>query len=228
MSAVEPVLSSSGLSLDEAIKARHSSRRFLSTPIPQHLVTTALELAQLSPSNSNIQPWHLVVVTGPRLHRLKAALHAVASTSTPNIPALPESFTHFRSELGLQVYGVGMGIGREDHEARREAVLRNYQFFGAPVIGILCMDKRLGAVDALGVGMYLQTLLLALTEVGLGSCVEVSVAGYPEVLRSELGIDDGLEILCGVAMGFEDKDFGANKLKIARRPIEENVVFLEE
>lgn len=90
------------------------------------------------------------------------------------------------------------------------------------------MDKRLGAVDALGVGMYLQTLLLALTEVGLGSCVEVSVAGYPEVLRSELGIDDGLEILCGVAMGFEDKDFGANKLKIARRPIEENVVFLEE
>jgi len=227
--AAEPLLlPSSGLTLDEIIKTRHSSRKFHSTPFPEDLLTAALQLAQLSPSNSNIQPWHLVVVSGSRLLRLKTALHAVASTSTPNIPALPESFTHFRSELGRQVYGVGMGIAHDDVEGRRAAVLRNYEFFGAPVVGILCMDQKLGVVDALGVGMYLQTLLLELTNVGLGSCVEVSVAGYPEVLRSELGIADELHILCGIAIGFEDKEFGANKLRIARRPIEENVVFLKE
>jgi nitroreductase len=90
------------------------------------------------------------------------------------------------------------------------------------------MDKRLGLVDAMGVGMYLQTLLLELTKAGLGSIVEVSVAGYPEVLRSELGIGEEFEILCGVAMGFEDENFKANTLKIAKRPVEDNVVFLEE
>ena len=39
-------------------------------------------------------------------------------------------------------------------------------------------------MDALGVGMYLQTLLLALTARGLGTCVEVSIAGYPEIVRA--------------------------------------------
>lgn len=90
------------------------------------------------------------------------------------------------------------------------------------------MDKRLGSADAMGVGMYLQTLLLELTKEGLSSCVEVSVAGYPEVLRSELGIDGGLDVLCGIAIGFEDPEFRGNQLRIARAPIEDNVVLLLE
>jgi nitroreductase len=108
MAAEEAPLPSSLATLDETIKKRHSTRQFVSTPVPKHTLTTALQLAQLSPSNSNIQPWHLVVVSGPRLANLKTALHTAASTSVPNIPALPSSFTHFRSELGAQVYGVGM------------------------------------------------------------------------------------------------------------------------
>lgn len=120
-----------------------------------------------------------------------------------------------------------MGIAHGDSEGRRQARVRNYDFFGAPVAGILCMDKRLGHADAISVGMYLQTLLLEFTRVGLGTCVEVSVAGYPEVLRSELGIQEELDILCGVAIGLEDKEFPANLLKIPRQPIENNVVFLE-
>jgi len=75
---------------------------------------------------------------------------------------------------------------------------------------------------------YLETLLLEFTKVGLGSCVEVSVAGYPELLRRELGIAEDMEILCGVAIGTEDLEFKANILRIERRPIEDNVVFLED
>jgi hypothetical protein len=46
------------------------------------------------------------------------------------------------------------------------AVLRNWEFFRAPVAGIVCMHRDLGPADALSVGMFLQTLLLALTERG--------------------------------------------------------------
>ena len=45
-----------------------------------------------------------------------------------------------------------------------------------------------GRRHALSVGIYLQTLLLALTERGLGTCVGVSVAGYPEIVRAKLAI----------------------------------------
>lgn len=82
--------------------------------------------------------------------------------------------------------------------------MRNFDFFGAPQVGVVCMHHDLGPPDALSVGMYLQTLLLGLTERGLGTCVEVSVVGYPETLRKELGIAEELQILCGVAIGYAD------------------------
>jgi hypothetical protein len=79
-----------------------------------------------------------------------------------------------------------MGIAREDKEGHLTAVLRNWEFFRAPLAGIVCMHRDLGPPDALSVGMYLQTLLLALTERGLGTCCEVSIVGYPEIVRAQL------------------------------------------
>ncbi len=58
--------------------------------------------------------------------------------------------------------------------------MRNYDFFGAPVGLILCMHKRLPGVEALSIGMYLQTFVLALTDHGVASCVQVAIAEYPE------------------------------------------------
>lgn len=71
-----------------------------------------------------------------------------------------------------------MGIAREDKAGREVAVLRNFEFFRAPLAGIVCMHRDLGPPDdAVSVGKFLETLLLALTVRGLGTCVEVSVAG---------------------------------------------------
>jgi nitroreductase len=89
------------------------------------------------------------------------------------------------------------------------------------------MHEDLGPADALSVGMFLQTLLLALTARGLGTCVEVSIAGYPEIVRAQLDIPAELSILCGVAVGYPDPDFAANKIHVPREPIGKNVVFLD-
>ena len=99
-----------------------------------------------------------------------------AKQQPPNIPPLPEAFQHYRQELGVQVYGA-MGIARDDKVHRQLAVLRNYEFFGAPVVGIVCMHRALGVADVLSAGMYLQILVLSLTARGLGTCVEVSRFG---------------------------------------------------
>ena len=40
-------------------------------------------------------------------------------------------------------------------------------------------------------------------------------------------IPEQLSILCGLAVGYPDPDFAANKLNIGREPIKENVVFLD-
>jgi nitroreductase len=215
------------LDLDEAIRERHSTRMFLHRAVPRELMDEALALAQRAPSNSNIQPWHVIFASGACRDRLVAALVDEAQRRPPNIPPLPKSFEHYRRELGVEVYGA-MGIAREDTAGHAAAVLRNWEFFRAPVAGIVCMHRDLGLADAVSVGMFLQTLLLALTERGLGSCVEVSITGYPEILRAQLAISEQLSILCGVAIGYPDLDFAANKLQVQREPVKENVVFLEK
>ena len=214
------------LDLDKAITDRHSVRKFLTEPVPRALLNQALALAQLAPSNSNIQPWRLFIAEGPRRDRLKEALLAEAQVRAPDISPLPDAFKHHRQELGAQVYGA-MGIGRGDKEARQVAVLRNYEFFGAPTVAIICMHSDLGPADAVSVGMYLQTLVLGLTARGLGTCVEVSLFAYPNVIRKELGVPNELNVLCGLAIGYEDPEFPANRLHIGRQAVETNVVILD-
>jgi nitroreductase len=131
------------LDLDQAIRERHSTRLFLPQPVPRELVNEALALAQYAPSNSNIQPWHMVFASGASRDRLVAALIDEAQRRPPNIPPLAASVQHFRSELGAQVYGA-MGISREDTARHAAAVLRNWEFFRAPVAGIVSCTGTLG------------------------------------------------------------------------------------
>ena len=213
--------------LEDAVAERHSTRMFLrDKPVPHDLVEEALTLAMRAPSNSNVQPWHLVLASGPARDRLVEALLEVAAVESPAVPVLPEAFAHMRRDLGALVYG-SMGISRHDSDARRIAVLRNWEFFRAPLAGIVCMHRDLDHVDAIGVGMFLQTLLLALTARGLGTCVQVSIAGYPDVVAEQLDIGEDMRILTGLAIGYPDPSFPANNLRVPRNPVEQNVVFLD-
>jgi nitroreductase len=69
--------------------------------------------------------------------------------------------------------------------------------------------------------------VLALAERGLGTCVQVSIAAYPEILRAHLGIPEELTVLCGLSIGYPDPAFPANNLATPRNPVETNVVFLD-
>ena len=213
--------------LEQAITERHSTRMFLpDKPVPAELVQEALDLAMRAPSNSNIQPWHVVLASGPARDRLVAALLKEAKSAPPKVPVLPEAFAHMRSDLGKLVYG-SMGIAREDKDARAQAVLRNWEFFKAPLAGIVCMHRDLDYVDAMGVGMFLQTLLLALTARGLGTCVQVSIAGYPGIVRDQLNISEDMRVLCGLAIGYPDPAFPANNLWVPRNPTDSNVALVD-
>lgn len=197
-------------------------------PVAREVLDEALALAMRAPSNSNTQPWHVYLATGVARDRLSAALLAAVDATPPAVGSagLPEKFAYRRAQSGALVYGA-MGIARDDAAGRWAAQRRNWEFFRAPVAGAVCMHRDFADVDAVGVGMFLQTLLLALTERGVASCVQVSIALYPDVLHAELGIPDELKVLCGLSIGYADPDFPANNLEIPRNPVDENVVFLD-
>jgi nitroreductase len=73
--------------LEEAINQRHSTRLFLrDKPVPRPLVDEALKLAVRAPSNSNVQPWHVVFASGPARDRLVKALLREAESKPPRVP----------------------------------------------------------------------------------------------------------------------------------------------
>ncbi|OGM48611.1 hypothetical protein ABOM_001974 [Aspergillus bombycis] len=202
--------------LRHLISARHSTRNFLTKSVSNDDLRNCLALAQNAPSGSNTQPWRATFLSGDALTSLKTALAAAADNDPSQILQLPEAFRHYRSTLGRKLYGQAMGIARDDLPAHTTAVLRNFEFFGAPLAGIIYIDKALYDVDLLSVGIWLQTLVLELTALGLDTCIEVSVAGYSHVIKRELCISDDMEVLCGLAVGYGDPTSAVNHVVAGR------------
>jgi nitroreductase len=156
---------------------------------------------------------------------------AEAAKNDPKIPPLPKQFMQFRSEFGHLLYGEkGYNIPREDRDAAEKARRRNYEFFGAPVCAVISMDAELveSPVNAMSVGMFVQIFMLALAEKGLGSCLQVSVTGYPEVLRKGFGLGEEQLVMCGMAIGWPQENNAVNELHVPRDDLRKQVTFLEE
>ena len=82
------------MNFDDVVNARHSSRMFLpNRHVPDELLREALTLARRAPSNSNVQPWHVVFASGPARDRLVEALMEEAQAASPNVPQLPDART---------------------------------------------------------------------------------------------------------------------------------------
>ncbi|KAF7193621.1 Nitrobenzene nitroreductase [Pseudocercospora fuligena] len=217
-----------GLSFQDCVRQRHSCRVFKSDPVPATLLRECLELARLAPSNSNVQNWRLTIASGAARDRAVAPLTAASLEGEPVLPAVPEKFQRYRNELVKLIYGEqGYSVMGDDHREERQAKrLLQWEFFRAPTCAVISMDDCFGLADALSVGMFVNTFALALTERGVGCCFQISVTGYPEALRSGFQLDDGQQILCGMAIGWPVEEHPVNNLKFGRDPIEKQVTFL--
>lgn len=219
--------------LDATIRERHSVRGFLPDKlVPTETLREALLLAQQAPSNCNVQPWRVFVASGPACQRLREKLVTAITGGQPPEPedpadTFPPPYRKLQVDCAVALYNE-MGIQRSDQLARMQAMLRNFEFFNAPHVAIICMEKYFGLGVALDVGMYVQTLMLALWARGVVSCPQASLRQYPQIIRQELSIPENLRIMCGVSFGYEDTSVPANRCRQTREPLDNNVVFSSE
>ena len=54
-----------------------------------------------------------------------------------------------------------------------------------------------------------------------------SLAEFPSIVKSELNIDKDKTLLCGIALGYEDKNAPINSFKTKRVSLEEFATFYE-
>jgi len=70
----------------EAVQKRKSVRAYESTPIPKEVMERVMEAARVSPSASNRQPWHFIIVTDPEKRRaLSKGLYAKFVHEAPTV-----------------------------------------------------------------------------------------------------------------------------------------------
>ncbi len=221
------------MTVGEAIAARRSVRGFLDTPVDPAVIRGILERAARAPSGGNLQPWHIDVVTGGSMDRLKALMRERLASGEGEAhaydiypPKLTVPYRDRRFAVGEAMYA-HIGIPREDKPARRQWFARNFQFFGAPAAIFCTVDRQMGPPQWSDLGMFLQSVMLLAVEAGLATCPQECWAVYPETVTGFLGTPAERMLFCGMAIGHEDPDQPANRLVTERAPIGEWARFLD-
>ncbi len=218
----------------DALRARKSVRAFRADPVPREVVEAILEDAARSPSGTNIQPWKVHVVMGPARDRLVAEVLAHRETRPddsvaefPNRGKRKEPYTTRMRTLGKAMYGL-IGIPKGDEAAGWEQWGRNYKFFDAPVGLIVTIDKDLGSMSYIDLGIFLQSLMLSATSRGLSTCAQGAWNQFWSATRRVLEVPDDEYIVCGVSLGYEDETAPVNALVSEREPVSAFTTWHEE
>src|SRR5271155_1341610 len=212
----------------DAIRHRRSVRGFLPEEAPAAVIREAFELAQWAPSNCNVQPWTPHIVSGEALGKLRAALVDAGMRDEPIKP----DFVADRKFAGVhrlrqvdaaqQLYGA-MGVERRDLVGRKMAYIRNHACFGAPHVVFVFMAGYFDVREATDIGMYPQTLMLALPARGIASCAQGALSLFPDIVREHLGVPETEKLLFGVSFGYADPNVKANAARVRRALLDDAV-----
>ncbi len=215
------------MNVSEAIAYRRSVRGFLDKPVDIAVVRDIVDRAARAATGGNVQPWHVDLVHGGSMAKLKAIMAekiAARAPETPEYPIYPsglkEPYEARRFEVGEMLYG-SIGIARDDRKGRAIWFSRNFQFFNAPIGLFLTLDRQMGPPQWGDAGMMLQNIMLLLCEAGLDSCPQECWAVYPKTVGAFLGTPPERILWTGMAIGYKDPDDPANALMPNRAPASE-------
>lgn len=221
------------MEFSELIKARKSIRGYQAKPVSRALIEEIIEVAKWAPSSMNTQPWHVHVVTGEPLERIRRGNTENMLGGVPPKRDFPmkESYEGLHRErqvgIAVQLFDV-MGIARDDKARRTDWVMRGFRQFDAPVSLVLTYDKYLepAAISQFDLGALSHALVLAAWERGLGSVINGQGIMQSAVVREHAGIPDDQNIMICIAMGYPDDDFVANSVKSVREDAEKFVRYV--
>ena len=211
-------------SVDRVIRSRRTTRAFRPDAVSHDQLVEVFEIARTAPSTFNTQPWHMHVLIGEAKNALSDALvQAHTANSEPPYAVMPipppVACASRQDDFGRRYYAA-LGIDRADMAARSRQTARNFVFFVAPVGIIFTIDASLTKHSWLDYGIYLQTLMIAAQARGLATCPQVSFVRYQSVISKQLGLAENEVVVCGMSLGFPDKEAELNNMEMPRESLE--------
>ncbi|BCE00870.1 nitroreductase [Marinicellulosiphila megalodicopiae] len=221
------------MNVEQALVARHSARAFLSKNVDQSLIEKILKFARFAPSGVNAQPWNVAVVSGNSKKVLDQKLMAEFDHSGKGELTYQyyptnwiEPFKSRRIACGKLMYET-LGIKREDKIGQIEQWKANYRAFDAPVVMYFFLDKNMQTGSFLDYGMFIQSIMLMATQEGLATCPQAALAEYPEIIIQHLNKNNDTQLICGLALGYEDCEHKVNQYRTDKIELEQFCEFFE-
>ena len=214
---------------DEIVLGRRSLRAFRPEPVEAATLEHVFAVAQRAPSNCNTQPWLTHVASGASLQALREEMPKRFMAGEISLD-FPYDGTYAgvykeRQYGSAQALYDAVGIAREDKARRHAQFMRNFTFFDAPHVAFLFLPEPFGLREAADLGMYAQTLMLAMTAHGLGSCPQTALSFQADFIRETLGVDASNKLMFGISFGHPDPDAPVNKCVTDRATVADSVSF---
>lgn len=217
----------------DALQQRKSTRAFLDKPVDREQIVRILRAARHAPSGTNAQPWQVAVVSGEKKKQLSALLLNAFQHEGPgemDYQYYPvewhEPYKRRRVACGAQLYSA-LNIERKDREKRLTQWAANYRAFDAPTVLFFFLDPVMQKGSFLDYGMFIQSVMLAALEEGLATCAQAALGQYPGLIKNFLGFNQDTTLICGMAVGYEDKTAPVNNYRTPREEVETFTRFFE-
>ncbi|AVH94201.1 MULTISPECIES: nitroreductase [Streptomyces] len=227
-----PVEGEAAVTFEKLLDDRWSCRAFLPDQVPDDVIARMFAMAQRTASWCNTQPWQVHLTKGEATRRFAESLTEHVRSRPPAVSDLPMPGEYHgvhrerRREAGYALYA-GLGISRDDLEAREAQYLRNYAFFGAPHVAVVTTGRDQGVYGAVDCGAYVTNLLNAATSLGVATIPQAAIARYADHVRGHLGVPEDRLVVCAVSFGYADTAHPVNAFRTTRANAADVVVVLD-
>ncbi len=213
------------MELYDAMRHTPSCRYFTDEPVPDAVIHRMLDHARFASSGGNRQGWRMVVVTDPDLKKAVADLHR---------KQWDPYFVHaLEGVVGFQGDGSGSKMEHGTDRARQRLQrtddfaqrLHEVPVLVLPYVELATLavtDQHLDRTSIVGGGSlytFVQNLLLAATNEGLGSSLTTLIAAEQPLMDELLGVPPGFALGALLAFGWPVPE--RQYTKLGRKPVEE-------
>ena len=209
------------------LNSRYSCRAYKKQEVSEKDIREIISTASRVPTWCNAQPWEVLVTRGEATEKLSQLL--IESTKSQQInpdfnwpTQYVGQYAQRRRQCGYQLYE-SIGIQKEDKKRRKEQLMLNYKFFGAPHVAIVTSESDLGPYGSMDCGGFIAVFTIVAQAKGIATIAQASITGYAQTILNYFQIPKNRLIQTAISFGYSDDLNPINHFRTEREK-SENVV----
>lgn len=208
------------MNFKELMEKRYSARDFTSKEVTEEDLNEIVEIAELSPSWANSQPWNVYIATGKSLSDIREKWIEQNASEIEGNSDLPSGHREDFGERALNNMNQLFGSVIETLGDPEEFAKTQPRLFNSTAIVYLTMPKGAPMWSVYDLGAFSMSMMLAACEKDIDSIPAYELIKYPEVLRENLPIPEDEDIIAGIALGYAS-DAKVNEFRSSRMDVED-------